>query len=98
METRAHHLVIGSFAVGITLALVMFLLWIGKIQLNREFQYYALNFQGSGGGLSVAGDVLYNGIKVGEITSIDLDPDNPDIVKVRVRVRKDTPVKNDSVA
>jgi len=98
METRAHHLVIGSFAVGITLALVMFLLWIGKIQLNREFQYYDLVFQGSVAGLSVAGDVLYNGIKVGEITNIDLDPDNPDHVLVRVRVRKDTPVKNDSVA
>jgi len=98
METRAHHLVIGSFAVGIALALVMFLLWIGKVQLNREFQNYDLVFKGSVAGLSVAGDVLYNGIKVGEVTNIDLDPDNPDNVMVRVRVRKDTPVKNDSVA
>jgi phospholipid/cholesterol/gamma-HCH transport system substrate-binding protein len=98
METRAHHLVIGSFAVGITLALVLFLLWIGKVQLNREFQNYDLVFKGSVAGLSVAADVLYNGIKVGEVTSIDLDPDNPDNVKVRIRVRKDTPVKQDSVA
>ncbi len=98
METRAHHLVIGSFAVGITFALVLFLLWIGKVQLNREFQNYDLVFKGSVAGLSVAADVLYNGIKVGEVTSIDLDPDNPDNVKVRIRVRKDTPVKQDSVA
>lgn len=98
METRAHHLVIGSFAVGITFALVLFLLWIGKVQLNREYQYYDMVFQGSVAGLSVAADVLYNGIKVGEVTSIDLDPDNPDHVLVRIRVRKDTPVKNDSVA
>ena len=98
METRAHHLVIGSFAVGITLALVLFLLWIGKVQLNREFQNYDLVFKGSVAGLNVAADVLYNGIKVGEVTSIDLDPDNPDNVMVRIRVRKDTPVKQDSVA
>ncbi len=98
METRAHHLVIGSFAIGITLTLVLFLLWIGKVQLNREYQFYDLVFQGSVAGLSVAGDVLYNGIKVGEVTNIDLDPDNPDHVLVRIRVRKDTPVKNDSVA
>lgn len=98
METRAHHLIIGSFAVGITLALVLFLLWIGKVELNREYQYYDLVFEGSVSGLSVAGDVLYNGIKVGEITKIDLDPDNPDQVLVRARVRKDTPVKTDSVA
>ncbi len=98
METRAHHLVIGSFAIGITLALVLFLLWIGKVELNREYQYYDLVFTGSVSGLSVAGDVLYNGIKVGEITKIDLDPDNPDHVLVRARVRKDTPVKTDSVA
>ena len=69
METRAHHLIIGSFAVGITLALVLFLLWIGKVELNREYQYYDLVFEGSVSGLSVAGDVLYNGIKVGEIRS-----------------------------
>jgi len=98
METRAHHLVIGSFAVGITLALVLFLLWIGKVELNREYQNYDLQFKGSVAGLAVAADVLYNGIKVGEVTNIDLDPDNPDNVEVRIRVRRDTPVKADSVA
>src|SRR6185295_14967761 len=98
METRAHHLVIGSFAVGITLALVLFLLWIGKVELNREFQNYDLKFKGSVAGLAVAADVLYNGIKVGEVTNIDLDPDNPNNVMVRIRVRQDTPVKADSVA
>lgn len=98
METRAHHLLIGSVALGLVGALVLFLLWVGKMEFNREYQFYDLVFEGSVSGMKVAGDVLYNGIKVGEITQIDLDEDNPNNVQVRVRVRKDTPVKDDSYA
>ena len=34
METRAHHLLIGSFAIGITLLTVLFLFWIGRFELT----------------------------------------------------------------
>ena len=32
METRAHHLLIGTFAIGMIVLTVLFLLWIGKIE------------------------------------------------------------------
>jgi phospholipid/cholesterol/gamma-HCH transport system substrate-binding protein len=98
METRAHHLLIGSFAIGITLLTVLFLFWIGKFEFNRQYQLYDLKFQGSVSGLSKAGDVLYNGIKVGEVTEIKIDEDNPKNVLVRIQVERTTPVKEDSYA
>jgi phospholipid/cholesterol/gamma-HCH transport system substrate-binding protein len=98
METRAHHLLIGSFAIGIAVLTVLFLLWIGKAEFNKQYQTYDLKFEGSVSGLSKAGDVLYNGIKVGEVTDLKLDEDDPNNVIVRIRVDRMTPVKEDSYA
>ena len=98
METRAHHLLIGSFAIGIAVLTVAFLLWIGRFEFNRQYQLYDLKFEGSVSGLSKAADVLYNGIKVGEVIDLKLDEDNPNNVLVRIRVERLTPVKEDSYA
>ena len=98
METRAHHLLIGSFAIGIAVLTVAFLLWIGRFEFNRQYQLYDLKFEGSVSGLSKAADVLYNGIKVGEVIDLKLDEDNPNHVMVRIRVERFTPVKEDSYA
>lgn len=98
METRAHHLLIGTFAIGIAAATVLFLLWIGRFELNRSYQIYDLRFEGSVSGLNKAADVLYNGIKVGEVTNLKLDEDDPNNVLVRIRVDRMTPVKEDSYA
>ncbi|MFM9865005.1 MAG: MlaD family protein [Micropepsaceae bacterium] len=98
METRAHHLLIGSFAIGITLLTILFLFWIGRFEFDQQFQIYDLKFEGSVSGLSKAGDVLYNGIKVGEVIKIEIDEDNPNNVLVRIQVGRTTPVKEDSYA
>lgn len=98
METRAHHLLIGSFAIGISVMTVLFLMWIGKFEFNRQYHVYELRFEGSVSGLNKAADVLYNGIKVGEVTNLGLDPDDPSFVIVRVQVDRATPVKEDSYA
>ncbi|MCE9522673.1 MAG: MlaD family protein [Alphaproteobacteria bacterium] len=98
METRAHHLLIGSFAIGMTVLTVLFLLWIGKIDFSKQHQLYDLRFQGSVSGLSKAADVLYNGIKVGEVIDLKLDEDDPNNVLVRIQVDRMTPVKEDSYA
>jgi phospholipid/cholesterol/gamma-HCH transport system substrate-binding protein len=98
METRAHHLLIGSFAIGTAVLTVLFLLWIGKIEFNKQHQIYDLRFEGSVAGLNRAADVLYNGIKVGEVIDLKLDLDDPNFVLVRIRVERMTPVNDNSVA
>jgi len=98
METRAHHFLIGSFAIGIAVSTVLFLLWIGRFEFNRQYQLYDLKFEGSVSGLNKAADVLYNGIKVGEVIDLKLDIDDPNNVLVRIRVGRMTPVKEDSYA
>ena len=98
METRAHHLLVGSFVIVVVLGLLGFVIWLAKIDIDREFARYTIYFEGSVSGLSTASSVMYNGIPVGTVTAIELDPDNPSRVEVTVEVAATTPVRSDSVA
>jgi phospholipid/cholesterol/gamma-HCH transport system substrate-binding protein len=42
--------------------------------------------------------VRYNGVDVGQVLSIGLDPDDPGEVRVRIEVGAETPVKTDTTA
>ncbi|MEZ0198577.1 MlaD family protein, partial [Pseudomonas qingdaonensis] len=49
-------------------------------------------------GLSRGSTVQYNGIKVGDVSTLRLDPKDPRRVLARVRLSADTPVKEDTQA
>src|SRR5690606_4981270 len=48
--------------------------------------------------LSVGSIVQYQGIQVGEVRRLDLDPKDPRVVRAHVRVTAGTPVKTDTLA
>lgn len=98
METKAHHALVGFFVVFLTAAGVFFFLWLSQTQFDREFSEYDVVFDGPVRGLRNASEVRFNGIQVGEVTELGLNPDNPGEVIARVRVDAATPVKVDSVA
>jgi len=100
METRAHHLLIGSFTLAVVVAGFLFVLWIGKLEIDRRFAYYDIAFDQSVSGLSVTADVRYQGIPVGEVTRIWIDPNQPDRVRVTIAVehRDDIRIRENTVA
>lgn len=98
METRASHVLIGSFALVIVAAAFLFVLWLGKLSLDREWAYYDVVFGEAVTGLSVGSAVQYNGIQVGEVRRLQLAPDDPSQVWARIRVGGDTPVRTDTTA
>lgn len=98
METRAHHLLIGSFVLIFIAAIVAFSLWLAKSQVNKEVAYYNIYFSGSVAGLGVGGDVRFNGIKVGNVSQIVIDRQNTSQIRVTVEVDADTPIRSDSEA
>ena len=98
METRAHHILIGGFAIAAFLLGLMFVLWLSKVSADREFGYYDVIFTEAVTGLSKGGLVQYNGIKVGEVSKLSLAPDDPRKVIARVRIDGGTPIKEDTVA
>jgi phospholipid/cholesterol/gamma-HCH transport system substrate-binding protein len=98
METRASYVLIGAFAVAVFAAAFGFVLWLGKLSLEREWVYYDIVFDEAVTGLTVGGAVQYNGIQVGEVRKLSLAPDDPRRVVAHVRLNGDTPVKVDTHA
>lgn len=92
METRAHHLLIGSFVLISIAGLAAAVLWIGGTDLARQESYYDIFFKDSVAGLSVGGDVRYRGIKVGTVTDIAIQPEDPTRARVTVEVGS-TPIR-----
>ena len=68
METRANFVVIGAFTIGAVVAAFLFLMWIAGYGATGTHRRYQIIFNGSVSGLSNGALVLFNGLKVGEVT------------------------------
>ena len=98
METRANHVLIGLFTIIVAILAVLFALWAANWQSNRNWDNYDIIFTEAVTGLSTGGIVQYNGINVGEVRRLSLDPKDPRKVIARIRLSSDTPVKVDTKA
>ena len=98
METRANHVLIGAFTILISIFAVFFALWAANYSSDRKWDQYEVVFSEAVTGLGNGGIVQYNGINVGEVTKLRLDPKDPRKVIARIRLEADTPVKIDTKA
>jgi phospholipid/cholesterol/gamma-HCH transport system substrate-binding protein len=98
MERNANYAMVGLISTLLLAALVVFLVWLAGSGLNRNNDFYDIVFQGPVRGLSQGGEVHFNGIKVGEVTDLFLDPHDPRLVIARAKVTSDVPIRVDSYA
>jgi phospholipid/cholesterol/gamma-HCH transport system substrate-binding protein len=98
MERNANYAMVGIASVILLVGLAAFSLWLARVQFARDYDIYDILFDGPVRGISTGGEVHFNGIKVGEITRIALDPANASRVIARVKVTSDVPIRTDSYA
>lgn len=98
MERNAHYAAIGLATLVLFLGLILFAVWLARFQFAKEYDQYDIVFYGPVRGLSEGGEVHFNGIKVGEVTNLQLDEKNPNKVIARARLNADVPIKVDSRA
>lgn len=98
METRANNLLVGSFVLLILVGTAVFFLWLAKFQFDAVFSRYDIHFQGSVSGLKIGSSVELNGILVGEVIDIHIDPEQVENVIVTIEVPTETPVRENTVA
>ena len=96
METKANYLMIGGFVLGVLALGFIFVFWMSNF--GGGGQRYMIVFESSVAGLTTGSSVGFNGIRVGEVQSFALDPEDARKVQVVVSVRDDTPVRENSHA
>lgn len=110
METRANFALIGAFTLAVLASAFLFVFWFSSFEKVGGRKTYRIVFTGSVSGLSRGAKVLFNGLPVGEVTSLGLmdeEPVNPantarSEAPIRVSALVDidarTPIKNDTQA
>ncbi len=96
METRARYILIGSFALAVLVAGFGFVYWIKTLGGFGQKAIYEVRFEQSVSGLTPGANVLFNGIRVGTVTRIDLDPNDPKRVTAAISVDPLTPIRADT--
>jgi phospholipid/cholesterol/gamma-HCH transport system substrate-binding protein len=96
METRARFVLLGFFTLAVIVAGFGFVYWLNYAGTLGEQATYRIRFEDTVSGLRPGSAVLFNGIRVGEVKSLRLDPANPRSVTATVSVERHTPVRNDT--
>jgi len=96
METRARYALVGLFMLAVIIASFGFVYWLENKGGFTQREVYRVKFQGSVSGLLVGSAVLFNGIRVGEVTGLGLNPDAPQDVIATIAIDRGTPVRADT--
>ena len=97
METDKHYFIEGLFIIGFAVAIAFFSVWLVSSG-NRDDVTYRIHFTESVSGLALGDPVKYNGVDVGSVRAMSIDPADPRRVQIDVRLRKTTPIKTDTRA
>jgi len=91
MENRSNQILVGSVVLLLLAGLIFFTVWLARLGDGSD-NAYDIYFAQSVDGLARGSGVTYSGVPVGQIEEIALVPDNPEFVRVRIRVSEDVPV------
>jgi phospholipid/cholesterol/gamma-HCH transport system substrate-binding protein len=98
MEIRAPYILIGAFVLAVIAAGFGFVYWLHNTGSLTERTTYKIHFENTVSGLLTGAAVLFNGIRVGEVTALELDASNPNRVTATIAVAANTPVRADTKA
>lgn len=91
METRANHVWVGAVTLVLLAALAAFVIWIARLNEGSQNEY-DIFFKQSVDGLAKGSEVAYAGVPSGQVTKIELWPQDPSFVRVRVKVDEKVPI------
>ena len=96
METKANYALIGLFTIAIVAAVFGFVYWFQSIGGTGERVVYRIVFEEPVSGLRTGGSVLFNGIRVGEVSDLRLNADKPQQVVALASIDKSVVLRSDT--
>jgi phospholipid/cholesterol/gamma-HCH transport system substrate-binding protein len=98
MEARANYVAVGAFVLAVLAGILVATLWLARVQFQTQYQFFETHVAGPVTGLGVGAPVRLNGIDVGRVTTMALDPKDPRLVILLLQVRDNIEIHSDSVA
>lgn len=91
MENRSNHILVGGVVLVLIGIILAFVVWMAAAGGTDDKKFDIL-FKTSVDGLAKGSSVTFSGVPVGKVEDISLLPDQPELIRVRIQVKKDTPV------
>ncbi len=96
METRARYMLIGAFMIAAIAGVFAFIYWLENSGGLGRQTAYRVEFDTPVYGLYPGSSVLYNGVQVGQVGKLTLDPTKPEQVMVDILVDSGLQLRDDT--
>jgi phospholipid/cholesterol/gamma-HCH transport system substrate-binding protein len=96
METKANTALIGAFTLVVLALGFVFVYWLARGTDDSASAPLTVIFEDPVTGLGVGSQVVFNGIKIGDVKRLTLDPDNPRVVIADLAVQPHRAIKADT--
>lgn len=97
METKANYVAVGIFTLVMLLAAFGFVYWTAGTG-GGDFATLRVRIPGSASGLGRGSAVLFNGVKVGDVTRIFIDVNDPTVALADTKIDRLTPITKSTSA
>lgn len=99
METKVNYTIVGAFVLVLGAVLIGSALWLASGgTLQKKYDLYLAIMEESVAGLNLNAPVKYNGVDVGKVRDIQLDPADPERVRLMFAIGRGTPIRVDTLA
>lgn len=98
MDTKVNYTIVGIFVVVLSIAFAITALWLTTKHGTGQYDRYIVIMNEAVSGLNIRSPVKFNGVQVGSIEAINLNPKNPQQVQLLVQIRTGTPITTSTVA
>ena len=96
METKASYIATGAFTLAVIFGVFGFIYWVQTGGAAGDRAVYRIVFAGSVSGLHPGSSVLFDGMRVGEVTQLALDTHDPRKVDALIGVDRGVPIRADT--
>lgn len=97
METRSNHVLVGAVVLILLAVLALFTVWLARLGGGDEKQY-DIFFKQAVDGLAKGSPVAFSGVPSGQVEEIALWQPDPQFVRVRIKIKEETPVLQGTTA
>jgi phospholipid/cholesterol/gamma-HCH transport system substrate-binding protein len=97
MESHAHFKIVGAFVIAFIVCIFGFVYWVQNTGGLGAQATYRVQFNQPASGLTDGSSVLFNGVRVGGVVGLHLNPKEPSRLTATIAVDPATPIRADTV-
>ncbi|MDM8569287.1 MlaD family protein [Thiotrichales bacterium HSG1] len=96
MDSKVNYAIVGLFIIVLGMVLIASVLWLSVDFDKKHYRTYQTYIHESVSGLNLKSPVKYNGVAVGYVNNISLNPKRPNEVQVLLNIEHDLQLRQDT--